>query len=119
MRNFLVVVVLIFVSMPMFAKDKNAQPTENFTIQSVMLSGDTCYLTLNAGDHDTITYHVRGWAHVCNGLKSGQWLSGRISVTNYPFSSPSSVTDIYFVAGISEKGKLKWSAPFIVDTQSM
>lgn len=123
MRNLLVVLVLVMISMQVLAKKPDQTlPIESFIIQSVIIGVDTCSLYVKGVDG--INYHAEGqWVGQCNLMRSGDTLFGYIK-TYYKTPAWERVlqyepltTDLCFEYGFNKKGKKQWSC-FTVSSQS-
>ena len=110
MRNFLVTMLLMLISIPLMAKEKPVPITERFTIQYVSISSDICLLTVKEekADSEGIIYSVEGIAASCVGWKSNTGMAGYVDLPH---------KTLYLDAGLSNRGEQQWWA-FNVVAQS-
>jgi hypothetical protein len=112
MRNLLLAILLMLITIPLMAKEKPipTTETERFTIQYVSISGDICLLTVKEekADSEGIIYSVEGLAGGCIGQKTNTGTAGYFDQAHKRF---------YLDAGISNRGKQQWWA-FNVVAQS-
>lgn len=115
-QNFcleLVIIVALAFAPEAMAK-KAPQPTiSDFTVTSVIISNNTCYLRVS--DEAGITYSATGWPSECAGTITGDKKRGYVEHTN-EFDSVD--TRLYFIKGFdNKKGKYKFYW-FTVDSES-